>query len=143
MQSKLADMLLLATKAHDGQFDKAGKPYILHCLTVMHFVQKHYDDEDLLCIALGHDLLEDTDVDYQYLVFNFNKRIADGILALTKSTDYDAYKEQVKSNKDAVIVKMADLRHNSDISRLKGVTEKDIARTAKYLRFYEELKQCL
>ena len=138
--SNLMQMLSLVALAHDYQFDKAGKPYILHCLTVMHFVQS--DDEDLLCIALGHDLLEDTDVDYQYLVFNFNKRIADGILALTKSTDYDAYKEQVKANKDAVIVKMADLRHNSDISRLKGVTEKDIARTAKYLQFYEELKEC-
>jgi (p)ppGpp synthase/HD superfamily hydrolase len=141
--SNLMRMLSLVALAHDGQFDKAGKPYVLHCLTVMHFVQKHCDDEDLLCIALGHDLLEDTDVDYQYLVFNFNVRIADGILALTKSTDYDAYKEQVKANKDAVIVKMADLRHNSDIRRLKVVTKKDTARTAKYLRFYEELKQCL
>jgi hypothetical protein len=47
--------------------------------------------------------------------------------------------EKVKANKDAVKVKMADLRHNSDIRRLKGVTDKDVARIAKYHKFYLEL----
>ena len=45
------------------------------------------------------------------------------------------------SNRDSVIVKMADLRHNSDIRRLKGVTEKDIQRMVKYMNFYQELKE--
>ena len=69
----------------------------------------------------------------------------DGIVAMTKyaGQDYDQYKHQVKSNKDAIRVKMADLRHNSDIRRLKNksVTEKDIARMVKYHNFYLELQE--
>lgn len=53
---------------------------------------------------------------------------------------YEEYKEAVFSNKDAMLVKMADLRHNSDIRRLKGVTQKDIERMAKYNQFYLEIK---
>jgi hypothetical protein len=53
---------------------------------------------------------------------------------------YDQYKERVFANPDAMKVKMADLRHNTDIRRLKGVTEKDIIRMEKYNRFYLELQ---
>jgi hypothetical protein len=52
---------------------------------------------------------------------------------------YDQYKQEVMANEDAMRVKMSDLRHNTDIRRLKGVTEKDIARLAKYNQFYLEL----
>ena len=54
---------------------------------------------------------------------------------------FEQYKEQVKANHDAVLVKMADLRHNSDIRRLKGVTQKDIERVARYHQFYLELRE--
>ena len=72
----------------------------------------------------------------------FSERIIQGIAALTKQRGetYDQYKDRVKSNPDAVKVKMADLRHNTDIRRLKGVTEKDLARIEKYQRFYLELQ---
>ena len=56
---------------------------------------------------------------------------------------YDQYKQEVMANEDAMRVKMADLRHNTDIRRLKGVTEKDIARMAKYNVFYLELAAAL
>ena len=49
--------------------------------------------------------------------------------------------KNVKSNPDAIRVKMQDLRHNSDIRRLKGITEKDIKRIEKYHAFYMELKE--
>jgi hypothetical protein len=49
--------------------------------------------------------------------------------------------ERIKQNPDAIRVKLADLRHNSDIRRLKGVTEKDIKRIAKYHSMYLELKE--
>ena len=52
--SLLSEMIKLVVNAHDGQLDKAGKPYILHCLKVMHYLKT--DDEQLQCIALGHDL---------------------------------------------------------------------------------------
>jgi (p)ppGpp synthase/HD superfamily hydrolase len=55
----LGKVLVLATNAHAGQFDRGGKPYILHPLKVMHYLKT--DDEELQCIALLHDVIEDTD----------------------------------------------------------------------------------
>jgi len=140
----LSKMLHLATNAHDGQTDKAGKPYIMHCLKVMHYLKS--DDEELMCIALGHDLVEDTDVTYHRLKeLGFSERVITGIYSLTKQRGqtYDEYKRQVFANDDAMRVKLCDLRHNSDIRRLKGVTEKDVARIAKYHQFYLEIKERL
>ena len=140
----LSKMLRLATNAHDGQTDKAGKPYILHCLKVMHYLRS--DDEELMCIALGHDLVEDTKITYVDLWnLGFTGRVIDGIKALTKQRGqtYDEYKQQVFASEDAMRVKMCDLRHNSDIRRLKGVTQKDVDRIAKYHQFYLEIKERL
>ncbi len=137
----LNKMLVLSTNAHAGQYDKGGMPYILHPLKVMHYLK--VQDEELQCIALGHDILEDSGVTYRQLVEEgFTDRIIEGIKALTKvpGETYDEYKEKVFANEDAMRVKMADLRHNTDIRRLKGVTEKDIARVAKYHTFYLEIQ---
>lgn len=137
----LNKMLVLATTRHAGQFDRGGNPYILHPLKVMYYVKT--DDEELQCIALAHDLVEDTDTTYDELrEMGFTERVIQGIAALTKvpGESYDDYKVRVKENPDAIKVKMADLRHNTDIRRLKGVTEKDLARVEKYHRFYMELQ---
>ncbi len=136
----LSKMLLIATNAHHGQFDRGGNPYILHPMKVMHYIKS--EDEELQCIALGHDVIEDTDVTYKDLKdAGMTDRIINGIRALTKvpGQTYDEYKEGVFSNVDAMKVKLADLRHNTDVRRLKGVTEKDIARMEKYHRFYLEI----
>lgn len=137
-------MLLLATTAHAGQFDRGGTPYILHPLAVMHFLNTK--DEELMCMAVGHDIIEDTKTTYQDLRdAGMSERIIEGIRALTKQPgySYDEYKVQVFASRDAMIVKMADLQHNSDIRRLKGVSQKDVDRIAKYHRFYLELKMKL
>ena len=137
----LNKMLVLATNRHAGQFDKGGNPYILHPLKVMYYLKT--DDEELQCIALAHDLVEDTDTTFAELrEMGFTERTIDGIKALTKmpGESYEDYKVRVKSNPDAVKVKMCDLRHNTDVRRLKGVTEKDLARMEKYHRFYMELR---
>lgn len=137
----LNKMLVLATNRHAGQFDKGGNPYILHPLKVMYYLKSN--DEELQCIALAHDLVEDTDTTYDELrEMGFTDRIIQGIAALTKlpGESYEQYKCRVKDNPDAVRVKMADLRHNTDIRRLKGVTERDLARVEKYHRFYMELQ---
>lgn len=136
----LSKMLLIATNAHHSQFDRGGNPYILHPMKVMHYIKS--EDEELQCIALGHDVIEDTDVTYKDLKdAGMTDRIINGIRALTKvpGQTYDEYKEGVFSNVDAMKVKLADLRHNTDVRRLKGVTEKDIARMEKYHRFYLEI----
>lgn len=137
----LNKMLVLATNRHAGQFDRGGNPYILHPLKVMYYLKT--DDEELQCIALAHDLVEDTDTTFAELRdMGFTERIIDGIKALTKmpGESYDDYKLRVKSNPDAIRVKMCDLRHNTDVRRLKGVTEKDLVRMEKYHRFYMELR---
>lgn len=137
----LGKMLVIATNAHAGQFDRGGNPYILHPLKVMHYLKT--DDEELMCMALGHDVIEDTSVTYKDLRdVGITERVIDGIRALTKvpGQTYDEYKEGVFANKDAMQVKMADLRHNTDIRRLKGVSEKDVARMVKYQLFYSEIK---
>jgi len=137
----LNKMLVLATNRHAGQFDKGGNPYILHPLKVMYYLKS--DDEELQCIALAHDLVEDTDTTFTELNdMGFTKRIIEGIRALTKmpGESYDEYKLRVKANGDAVKVKMCDLRHNTDVRRLKGITEKDLARMEKYHRFFMELR---
>ena len=137
----LGTMLCIATNAHAGQFDRGGAPYILHPLKVMHYLKS--DDEELMCMALGHDVIEDTATTYRDLRdAGISERVIDGIRALTKvpGLTYEEYKEGVFACEDAMRVKLADLRHNTDIRRLKGVTEKDIARMAKYHLFYMEIK---
>jgi GTP diphosphokinase / guanosine-3',5'-bis(diphosphate) 3'-diphosphatase len=134
-------MILLATNAHHGQLDKGGRPYILHPLRVMSFLKT--DDEELQCIALGHDVIEDTNTTYQDLLdAGMSERVVEGIKALTKvpGYSYEDYKKQVFASKDAMLVKLCDLRHNTDIRRLKGVTEKDLDRIEKYHRFYVEIQ---
>ncbi len=140
----LGTMLLIATNAHAGQFDKGGNPYILHPLKVMHYLKT--DDEELMCIALGHDVIEDTSVTYRDLrEAGISERVIAGIRALTKQPGqtYDEYKQEVFSNEDAMRVKMADLRHNTDIRRLKGIQDKDIERMVRYQKFYLEIQHRL
>ena len=137
----LGKVLVLATNAHAGQFDRGGKPYILHPLKVMHYLKT--DDEELQCIALLHDVVEDTDTSWKDLeAIGCTDRVLNAVRALTKlpGQTYDEYKEVVFANEDAMRVKLCDLRHNTDIRRLKGVTQKDIDRVAKYNRFFLEIQ---
>lgn len=137
----LGKFIVLATNAHAGQFDKAGEPYILHVLEVLHGVRS--EDEEIQCIAVGHDLFEDTKITVEDLLeIGATNRIIQGIYALTKQNgeSYKTYKAKVLSNVDAMKVKKSDLKHNSDITRLKGITEKDIARMGKYMSFYTEIE---
>lgn len=138
----ISEAIRIAVNAHHGQKDKGGNAYILHPLKVMHYLKS--DDEELMCIAVLHDVIEDTNVTYQDLEnAGMSDRVINGVSALTKQRGqtYDEYKIFVKNNADAIKVKMADLRHNSDIRRLKGVTAKDISRVEKYMKFYQELEQ--
>jgi (p)ppGpp synthase/HD superfamily hydrolase len=141
-QNQLAMAISVASSKFFNIFDKGGAPYILHCLKVMHYLKT--DDLELMAAAVLHDIIEDTDVTYEDLRnYGFSERVIAAVRAMTKmrGQSYEEYKLQVKANPDAVRIKMADLRHNSDIRRLKGVTEKDIRRIEKYMKFYNELKE--
>ena len=140
----LSNMIALAAQAHKGQLDKQGQPYILHPIKVMQFLKT--EDEEWQCIAIGHDLLEDTNTkesDIYQITESF--RVLNGIKALTKVNGeaYEQYKEKVLASKDAMLVKLADLTHNTDIRRLHGITEKDIKRLDRYCKFYTEIKERL
>jgi guanosine-3',5'-bis(diphosphate) 3'-pyrophosphohydrolase len=126
-------MIRLAVKGHAGQFDKGGNPYILHVLKVMDNL--HTDDEELQCIAVGHDLIEDTKITAKEMLRQgISLRVVTAIEKLTKKKGQsdDEYLNVVLSDVDCMRVKKADLQHNSDIRRLKGVRPKDITRIIKY-----------
>jgi (p)ppGpp synthase/HD superfamily hydrolase len=140
----LSAAILLATNAHAGQYDKAGQPYILHALKVLHYTKS--DDEELQCIAVLHDVVEDCDVSWEDLVrAGMSDRVIRGVMALTKQRGqtYVEYKTLVFANADAMRVKLADLRHNSDIRRLKGISERDRSRILRYHEFAFEIQQRL
>lgn len=139
---------LVATEFKDKS-DKQGRPYFEHCFYVMRHCK--LEDEDSLCIALGHDLFEDTDISIEYIKKEFNLIIAHGIYILTHlSTDsYDEYINKILNNefgldeedcKKIIKIKMTDLEHNTHVSRLKGLTEKDFKRLEKYHKAYTLLK---
>lgn len=140
----LSKAIVLATNAHNGQFDRGGNPYILHPLRVMDLLEEK--DEELQCIAILHDVIEDTKVTFAEMrELGLTERIIKAVTLLTKmpGQTYEEYKEGVFSNVDAMKVKKADLTHNSDIRRLKGISEKDIERMAKYHRFFLEIQSKL
>lgn len=140
----LNSALVLATNAHADQFDRGGNPYILHVLKVMHYLKS--EDEELQCIAVLHDIIEDTKTTYSELrSAGISERVISAVKALTKlpGQTLDEYKEGVFANRDAMLVKLCDLRHNSDIRRLKGITEKDLERMQKYHQFYLEIRERL
>lgn len=143
-QKQLALMISLAATHHVDQFDRGGKPYILHTLTVMHKVKS--DDLEVKQMAVGHDLIEDTDVTLELLKeLEFSQRVCDGLYLLTHAdgVSYQTYINSIATNEDAIRVKLADLRHNSDFTRMKGCTEKDFARMQKYQKAYAQLEKAL
>ena len=121
----------LAAKAHAGQVDKAGTDYIHHPLTVASFVAS--DDEKT--VALLHDVVEDTSVTLQNLSeAGFSDAVVHAVDCVTKR-EGEALQDdlqRVKSDQLATVVKLADLRHNSDLSRIPHPTEKDFARVERY-----------
>lgn len=123
--------LKIATEAHKGQVDKAGVPYINHPLTVASLV----DTEEEKIVALLHDTIEDTNITEQDLLnYGFSNKIVEAVKLLTHNKDvpYMDYVAKIKDNELARKVKIADLTHNSDLSRLKEITDKDKKRYNKY-----------
>ncbi len=143
---KLDKAISIAAQAFEGEYDKSGRPYILHCLEVMNNVDK-YDDDELRIIAVLHDLIEDThwDLDDVYVRLNATDRVIAALRLLThdNGVTYDDYIAGICLNQDAIKVKLVDIEHNSSILRLKGVRDKDLERIVKYHRAYLRLKENL
>lgn len=128
---------LIATLAHKGQFDEAGVPYIEH----PRFVAGLLPTTELKIIGFLHDVVEDTDVTLEDLRPIFGDEITDAIAAMThdKSIPYSDYIEIIGKNALARKVKLADLTHNMDLSRIKEITDRIQKRYEKYQKAYAYL----
>ena len=122
--------LQIAKEAHAGQVDKAGKDYILHPMTVASYM----DTDVEKTIAYLHDVLEDTSVTVDELRNHFSNEIVDTVITLThrKDESYFEYIQRISKSKLAKKVKVADLLHNLDITRIKEPTKHDYERLEKY-----------
>jgi (p)ppGpp synthase/HD superfamily hydrolase len=138
MQQLFEKAIMIATKAHAGQKDKAGAPYLLHVLRVMLSVEKINEK----IVALLHDVVEDSEVTFEELANKgFPKKILKAVELLTKTENkpYEDYIQEIKKNELARVVKLADLKDNMNISRLKTLTEYDKLRIKKYRAAYKFL----
>lgn len=134
----LEKALVIATKAHEGQKDKAGAPYIFHPIRVSNRCRT----EEERIVALLHDVIEDTNVTSSDLLdAGFPPTIVEAVLSITRN-EGESYEDFVIRSKQNLIgrqVKIHDLEDNMDITRLRQLTEKDLERLNKYLTAYRSL----
>ncbi|MGI6178334.1 MAG: GTP pyrophosphokinase [Eubacterium sp.] len=122
----------LCFDAHKGALDKGGFPYVFHPF----HVAEQMTDEYSVCVALLHDVFEDTDIPFSTAEKEFPGEVVDALKCIThkKGEDYFDYIRRVKQNDIAKRVKLADLRHNMDTSRLDPVDEKALQHIDKYTK---------
>ena len=124
--------LKLCFEAHKEQRDKSGLPYVFH---PFHLAEQMQTEETVI-VALLHDLVEDTEYTIADLTeMGFDKAATDAIALMThaKGVEYMAYVRAIKENPIAKTVKLADLKHNADLTRLDSIDEKALLRREKYL----------
>lgn len=141
-----------AKRAHVGQKDRGGNDYFNHLEAVAlgaprcyeSFVDELSDADYETIVAAGylHDAIEDTVITYADIEFVFGKRVADIVWLVTKEShlSQDEYFDKVTADRMAMCVKLADLTHNSDLTRLRKVTEKDVDRSIVYKIRAEQLR---
>ena len=121
----------IAYNAHNGQLDKSDVPYIFH---PFHLAEQMKTEHEVI-VALLHDVVEDTDVNLEDLAAEgFPRDVLEAVRLLThdRSVPYMEYIAGLKDNALAKKVKMADLLHNSDVTRLEGIDEEAGKRLKKY-----------
>ena len=135
------EAMKIAYRAHHGQFDKSGIPYIFHPI----HLAEQMPDELTTCVALLHDIVEDTDLTLEELKSVFPEAVTDAVDLMTHQPEvpYPEYVLAIKENPIARVVKIADLTHNSDATRLAGIAidrDKHLARLEKYQKALEILR---
>ena len=129
----------LAYKAHQGQTDKCGIPYVFH----PYHLAEQMDTEETITAALLHDVVEDTDVTMEDLeIEGFPPAVLKALALLTHdpAVPYMEYVAALKADPIARAVKIADLIHNSDLSRMDEVNERDLVRVGKYQKALQLLQ---
>lgn len=123
--------LALCFQAHKDQLDKGGMPYVFH---PFHLAEQ-MTDEDTTVLALLHDVVEDTPYTLDDLArMGFSPRVLEALALMTHdpAIPYLDYVAKIKANPLARAVKLADLRHNSDLSRLDSPNPRVLMRAEKY-----------
>jgi (p)ppGpp synthase/HD superfamily hydrolase len=131
--------LKIAIDAHEGQVDKAGKPYIMHPIRLM--LKMH--DEKAMSAAVLHDVIEDSTMNEEDLRRRgIPDDVIEAVFCLTKKENepYDTFIERASKNIIAKQVKIADIEDNMDILRLPDLSEEDLKRFKKYHRAWKKLK---
>ena len=131
--------MTFAYKAHEGQVDKGGVPYIFHPFHVAE--QMHTEAE--VCVALLHDVIEDTDYTEEDIrKLGFSEEIIEAVVAMTKlpGENYMDYIRRLKQNAIARAVKAEDIKHNTDKTRLPGDSEYNSRLLEKYAAAKELLE---
>lgn len=128
---------------HEEQLDKSGKDYFEHCKYVTFKVEDLCNSDFVFTkvVAILHDTCEDTETTYDELLTEFGQSVADHVNMLTRREDvsYMDYINSLKHNEVCRKVKIADLLHNMDLTRLNKITKEDIQRNRKYLKALEVL----
>ncbi len=126
-------------EAHKNQKDKTGLPYVFH---PFHLAEQ-MTDETTVIAALLHDVIEDTDLTLENLKKEgFGDTVLEALTLLTHdpAVPYMEYIESIRHNPVARAVKLADLRHNSDLTRLNQICDNDLQRNEKYLEAIRRLE---
>ena len=145
MMNILEEAIIYATIMHQGRVRKfKGIPFILHPLEVAQILSTMTDDQEVITAGILHDIVEDTAYTIEDLAaMGFGNQVLDAIRLMTHTdgVSYMDYVAKIKTNPIARAVKLADLAHNSDLSRLDVIDDDAIARVEKYaaaLRFLKE-----
>ena len=136
---KTKKALKLCFEAHKNQVDKSGMPYVFHPF----HVAEQMTDEATTIVALLHDVVEDTDYTLEDLAAEgFGKEILEAVALMTHEDDvpYLDYVAKFKDNPIARAVKLADLAHNSDLSRIGEIDDETRERLEKYKKATALLK---
>ena len=123
----------IAFATHINQQDKSKVAYVFH----PYHLAEQMSDEVSICVALLHDVVEDSETTFDDLSEKgISEQVVDAIKLMTHdhSVDYMEYVQNIKDsgNECAIRVKLADLKHNSDLSRISDIKEEDLERLEKY-----------
>jgi len=153
LTNNLRKACLIAQFSHAGQVDKAGKAYFLHVQTVSRTVGDlicswHQPSSDFFLkariVGYLHDVVEDTEITiadlYRYKIPE-DCILAIEVITKVKGSAYKEYLDKVKRSKLAAVVKIVDMMHNSDLTRLEQITEEDLTRREKYCKAIELLSE--
>ena len=146
MSKMLASAIAYASMMHENQLDKGGKPYILHPLRLMFRMSQYTTDPELLCMCVLHDVMEDCGTTIEDLLsIGMSDRVIYAVMTLSRLKDetYDQFIDRICVSRDAMLVKLEDLKDNSDPSRLIGITTQDLQRIEKYMKAYKKIEMAL